>query len=134
MSTGTAAPRNSRWTLGLTAILMSVLYFQGCNKQGIVLTAGPIVPYASVTYFHDDPFQSELAYFSPAFAGANVLLLAIVLFVLPRASPTIDQLVQSRRFQLGAIAAAILFNLVLFEVPVWTWAVWGPISAICDWT
>jgi hypothetical protein len=123
----------TRWPLGLIAILMFVLFFQGCQNQKIVLTAGPVVPYMAVIYDDKDPLKSQLDFVSVGRIALNLAVLLTALVVLPRHLPRWNDLVRSIRFQAAAILAAMLFNLVLFSGQVWVSLVFMPIGAICDW-
>jgi hypothetical protein len=122
--------------LMLLAILMSVLFFQGCQSNGlqigVELTVGPVAPFLAFLYDEDDSGKAELLYLSVGRAILNVGVLAAVFLLAPSWIPWFDRLVRSRRFQIAALLVAIIFNNVLFFTRVWVQLVYWPIAWTCE--
>jgi len=122
----------ARTGLRLSVVTLVVLFFQGCNPDGVTLTVGPVVSFAQFEYFDDDPLGSELEWFSWTGLLINLSVLAGAFFIAPYRCRRLADHLNTRRFHLALVLAATVFNSVLFARDLWTTLVFFPLAHVID--
>lgn len=116
----------------LVVLLNGVLFFNGCQQNNTLLTAGFFTPFVELMLVDPDWIPTTLIGIWPWAIVGNLAGLAVVLAAIDRGLPRLAACLASRRFLILLMLAVFTFNSFSYFPALWMNAVWAPTSWIVD--
>ena len=123
-----------RRVLPLALLLHMVLFFQGfqgCDRSGIRLTAGPLLPCVELEQ-KDRLELVRIVTFSPVRLAINLIVVMLLLNLAAHRFPRLARVFASRGLLVTCVLVALVFNSVLVAESVWLNLVFFPTAEVYE--